>query len=254
MDLGLAGAKAIVTGASRGIGRSIAETLGREGAAVAICARGEDSLDSSVADLRSQGVEAWGRVLDVSDESAVPLFVEWAIEQLGGLDIVVSNVSAGASSAPGQWAASFASDLLAFVRLVEAATPQLEQSDRASIVAIASTSAVDTLPPARANSYAAFKAALIQHACSLGHSLPARGIRVNAVSPGPIYFEGGPWERRMQTDPEGTVAIRDRIPIGRFGRAEDVANTVTFLASPAAGFLTGANVVVDGGFTSRVHF
>ena len=254
MDLGLSGKRAIVTGASRGIGRAVAETLGREGVAVAICARSEESLARAEADLRRQGVTAHAQVLDVSDEGRIGSFVDWAAEQLGGLDIIVSNVSAGASAEPGQWAASFASDLLAFVRLVESATPYLEQSDSASIVAIASTSAFDTLPPARANSYAAFKAALIQHASSLGHSLPAQGIRVNTVSPGPIFFEGGPWDLRMQTHPEQTGAIRDRIPMGRFGSPEDVANAVAFVSSPAAGFLTAANLVVDGGFTSRVHF
>lgn len=254
MDLGLAGAKAIVTGGSRGIGRAIAETLAQEGVTVAICARGGDALDRAVAELRGYGVAAFGRVLDVSDETAIPAFVEWAVDQLGGLDILVSNVSAGASPARGQWAASFASDLLAFVRLVEACTPHLEQSMRAAVVAISSTSGVDTLLPSRPNSYAAFKAAVIQHASSLGHALAPRGIRVNTVSPGPIFFEGGPWDRRMQSDPEGTLAIRDRIPVGRFGSPADVANAVVFLASPAAGFLTGDNVVVDGGFTSRVQF
>ena len=127
MDLGLAGAKAIVTGGSRGIGRAVAQTLGGEGVAVAICARGREGLDRAVTELRSHGVDVRGQVLDVSDETAIPGFVDWAAAEFGGLDINVSNVSnvsAGASAAPGQWAASFASDLLAFVRLVEAATPR----------------------------------------------------------------------------------------------------------------------------------
>ena len=254
MDLGLAGKKAIVTGASRGIGRAIAETLGREGVDVAICARTWEPLENAAAGLRAEGITAVARPLDVSDEEQIPGFVDWAVDQLGGLDILVSNVSAGASAAPTQWRASFASDLLAFVRLVEASTPHLLRSDAASIVAIASTSGFDTLPPARPNSYAAFKAAVIQHASSLGRALPAQGIRVNTVSPGPIYFEGGPWERLVRDEPERAIPIRDRIPMGRFGSVTDVANAVAFLASPAAGFLTAVNLVVDGGFTSRVHF
>ncbi|CAB4959043.1 unannotated protein [freshwater metagenome] len=254
MDLGLMGKKAVITGASRGIGRAIAETLGGEGASVAICARHEDGLLSAATDMRARGITVHAQVLDVSDESAVAAFVDWAAGVLGGLDIVVSNVSAGASVDPQFWSVSFAADLMAFVRLVEAATPHLEKSDCASILAIASTSGFDALPPARANSYAAFKAAVIQHASSLGHSLPAKGIRVNTISPGPIFFEGGPWDLRMQSDPESTIAIRDRIPMGRFGSPTDVANLAAFLSSPAAAFLTATNMVVDGGFTSRIHF
>ena len=254
MELGLAGKKAIVTGASRGIGRAIAETLGREGVEVALCARTEDELQATAQDLREQGVTVHARALDVGDEAAIPAFVDWAAGELGGLDILVSNVSAGASAAPESWDISFRADLLAFVRLVEAATPHLEKTGAGSIVAVGSTSAFDTLPPARPNSYAAFKAAVLQHACSLGRTLPARGIRVNIVSPGPVFFPGGPWELRLKSHPQETQAVIDRIPMGRPGAPADVANAVAFLASPAAGFLTAVNLVVDGGFVSRVHF
>ena len=254
MDLGLNGKKAIITGGSRGIGRAIAETLGREGAAVAICARTEEGLQQTAREMRAMGITVHAKTLDVSDEAAIPAFVKWAADELGGLDILVSNPSAGATQDRDQWSRSFATDLLSFVRIVEEVIPYLEKSDAASIVAIASTSAFDTLPPARPNAYAAFKAAVIQHASSLGRQLPAQGIRVNTVSPGPVYFDGGPWEALVNSRPEFAKEIFDRIPMGRPGNVTDVANAVAFIASPAAAFLTAVNLVVDGGFVSRVHF
>jgi 3-oxoacyl-[acyl-carrier protein] reductase len=155
---------------------------------------------------------------------------------------------------PDQWEKSFHADLLAFVRLVEAAVPHLEQSDAAAVVAVGTTSAFDTLPPTSPNSYAALKAAVLQHASGLGHSLAPKGIRVNTVSPGPIDFPGGAWDKLHESRPEFYEGIRARIPAGRLGRAEEVARAVTFLASPAASFCTGVNLVVDGGFVSRVQF
>ena len=130
----------------------------------------------------------------MSDEQAVAGFVETAAEQLSGLDVVVSNVSAGGLKGPDQWRLSFQADLLAFVRIVEAAVPHLERSDAAAIVAIGTTLAFDTLPPTSANSYAALKAAVLEHASGLGHALAPKGIRVNTVSPGPIDFPGGAWD------------------------------------------------------------
>jgi len=121
-------------------------------------------------------------------------------------------------------------------------------------VVLGTTSAFDTLPPTSANSYAAFKAAVLEHASGLGHALARKGIRVNTVSPGPIDFPGGDWDRLHQTRAEFYETIRARIPVGRLGRPEEVARAVTFLASPAASFCTAVNLVVDGGFVSRVQF
>jgi 3-oxoacyl-[acyl-carrier protein] reductase len=254
MDLGLTGRKAIVTGASRGIGRSIAEVLAAEGCDLALCARGVDSLEEFAGELRAAGRTVVTKAVDVADEQAVTAFVDAAADELGGLDVVVSNVSAGALKGPDQWAQSFNADLLAFVRLAEAAVPHLEKSDAASIVAVGTTSAFDTLPPTSPNSYAAFKAAVLQHASGLGHSLAAKGIRVNTVSPGPIDFPGGAWNKLHDARPEFYESIRTRIPIGRLGRPDEVARAVAFLASSASSFCTAVNLVVDGGFVSRVQF
>ena len=254
MDLQLTGRKALVTGASRGIGRAIAAELAREGCDLALCARGAEPLEALAKELRETGRTVYTQTVDVADEQAVAGFVETAAGQLGGLDVVVSNVSAGGLKGPDQWRISFEADLLAFVRLAEAAVPHLERSDAAAIVVVGTTSAFDTLPPTSANSYAALKAAVLEHASGLGHALAPKGIRVNTVSPGPIDFPGGAWDKLHEGRPEFYETIRARIPIGRLGRAEEVARAVTFLASPAASFCTAVNLVVDGGFVSRVQF
>lgn len=254
MDLQLTGRKALVTGASRGIGRAIATELAREGCSLALCARGAEALEAVAKELRELGRTVYAQAVDVSDEGAITGFAETAAQELGGLDIVISNVSAGGLKGPDQWQTSFHADLLAFVRLVEAAVPYLEQSDAAAVVVLGTTSAFDTLPPASANSYAAFKAAVLEHSSGLGHALARKGIRVNTVSPGPIDFPGGDWDRVHQTRAELYESIKARIPVGRLGRPEEVARAVTFLASPAASFCTAVNLVVDGGFVSRVQF
>ena len=254
MELHLTGRKALVTGASRGIGRAIATELAREGCDLALCARGGEALEAFAKEQRELGRTVYAQAVDVSDEGAVTGFAETAAQELGGLDIVISNVSAGGLKGPDQWQKSFQADLLAFVRLVEAAVPYLEQSDAAAVVVLGTTSAFDTLPPTSANSYAAFKAAVLEHSSGLGHALARKGIRVNTVSPGPIDFPGGDWDRLRQTRAEFYETIRARIPVGRLGRPEEVARAVTFLASPAASFCTAVNLVVDGGFVSRVQF
>jgi 3-oxoacyl-[acyl-carrier protein] reductase len=254
MDLQLTGRKALVTGASRGIGRAIAVELAREGCDLALCARGAEPLEALAKELREAGRTVYTQTVDVSDEQAVAGFVETAAQQLSGLDVVVSNVSAGGLKGPDQWRLSFHADLLAFVRIAEAAVPHLERSDAAAIVSVATTSAFDTLPPTSANSYAALKAAVLQHASGLGHALAPKGIRVNSVSPGPIDFPGGAWDKLHEARPEFYEGIRARIPVGRLGRPEEVARAVTFLACPAASFCTAVNRVVDGGFVSRVQF
>ncbi len=254
MDLGLTGKRALITGGSRGIGRAIAELLAAEGCALAICARGEEGLRAAAAELRAGGATVHDAVVDVADGATLAAFVGSADSALGGLDIVVSNASAGGGlSGPEQWPTSFQTDLLAFVRLAEAVTEPLARS-RGALVAVATTSAADTSPPSGPGSYGALKAALIHHASGLAHALAPRGVRVNVVSPGPIEFPGGSWERRKDDKPEFYRSIRDRIPVGRLGRPEEVAAAVAFLASPVAGFCAGSNLVVDGGFLTRVDF
>jgi NAD(P)-dependent dehydrogenase (short-subunit alcohol dehydrogenase family) len=258
MDLGLKGRRAIVTGATRGIGRAIAETLADEGCHVGICARDKAAVEAAVGALRGKGVKATGRALDVGDGAALKAWIAAAGGELGGLDILVSNVSA-MGGLPGEegWRRYFEIDVLSTVRAVEAAQPLLERSDAAAIVQIASIAAIevghDIFPDGFLQAYGAVKAALTNYVAELSRTLGPKGIRANTVSPGPIYFPGGVWHKREQEgDPMYQKALA-HARLGRLGRPEDVARAVVFLASPAACHISGANLVVDGAFTRRVH-
>ena len=252
MDLGLEGRKALVTAASRGIGLAIARELAAEGASVAICARGEGGLETARKDLEARGVQVVARTVDVSDGEGLMAFVDEAANAMGGLDILVSNASGGGGQGEEAWRANFEIDVLGASRCVQAATPHLQESDAASVVFISSTAALEYLGVPQP--YNAMKAALIAHANDLSQALAPRGIRVNAVSPGPVYFEGGNWEMIEQTMKPVYDATLAKCPQGRMGTPEEVARAVTFLASPAASLITGANLVTDGGFTKRVAY
>lgn len=252
MDLGLSGRKALVSAASRGIGLAIAQTLADNGADVAICARGEGALESARKDLEARGAKVFTRAVDVADAEAYEAFVADAAEALGGLDVFVHNASGGAGPGEKAWQAGYEVDLMGAVRGVEAALPSLTESDAGSVVFISSTAALEYLGVPQA--YNAVKAALIAHAGDLSQSLAPKGVRVNVVSPGPIYFEGGNWEMIKQAMPKMYEMALAQCAIGRMGTPEEVARAVVFLASPAASLITGANLVVDGGFTKRVAY
>lgn len=252
MDLGLKGKKALVTGATRGIGRAIAETLAGEGVDLAICSRTQEAVDATKKDLEAKGVRVHARVADVGDGDALRGFISASIEALGGLDILVSNPSGGNGVDEAAWRANFEVDVLGAVRSVEAAQEALEASDAASVMFIGTTAAVETFMGP--TSYNAMKAALVTHANGLSQSLGAKGIRVNTVSPGPIFIEGGSWDRIKQGRPAMYEAALADHPGGTMGEAQDVANAVVFLSSPAAKHITGVHLIVDGGYTKRVNF
>lgn len=254
MDLGLAGKRALVSGGSRGIGRAVAERLAREGCAVSICARKADEVARVAGDLTALGgVPAAGFVADVADTDSVRRWVEDSAAALGGVDIVVANVSAlGGTPDEDTWRLGMEIDMLGTVRTVEAAMPWLEQSGHGAIVAISSTAALEAFGGPRP--YNAIKAAVINYVSNLATALAPKGIRANTVSPGTIYFEDGVWGQRKRENPEIYAAALAGNPTGRMGSPAEVANAVAFLASPAASFITGANLVVDGGFTRRVQF
>jgi NAD(P)-dependent dehydrogenase (short-subunit alcohol dehydrogenase family) len=249
MDLGLGGKKVVVTGGSKGIGRAIAKLMVAEGASVAICARNGDEVEAAVADL---GNSAIGAAVDVSDKDALQGWITSVAEQMGGIDILVPNVSAGGGQMDENgWKANLETDIFGTTRAIEAAMPSLQASNAASVVMIGTTAAVeDFLGP---QTYNAMKAALIVHGQGLAQSLASSGIRVNTVSPGPIMIEGGAWDFIQNNLPDIYNATIAGQPTGRMGTADEVANAVAFLASPAGSWVTGVNLIVDGGFTKRVQ-
>lgn len=257
MDLKLEGRKVIVTGATRGIGLRIARQFAAEGAHLGICARTESAVLNTIGEFQKKGVKIVGDAVDVADEDAYPAWIASAAERLGGLDIFVSNVSAGPTK-PGEegWHDLFETDMLAAVRGCEAALPYLRKSDAASIVLIGSISGVmaKALRAPGIHAYGSFKAALIAYGAQISKELAKEGIRVNIVSPGAIYFEGGPWDYIKQNAPHIYQDAVDQTVIGRLGTPEEVAATVVFLASPLSSFTTSQNLHVDGGYMQHVAF
>jgi 3-oxoacyl-[acyl-carrier protein] reductase len=253
VDLQLAGLRALVTGGTKGIGRAIVETLAAEGASVALCARTEADVDAAVQRLHGQGAEVTGRAVDVADGPALAGWVRDSAGELGGLDIVVANVSALAiPNEEDNWRRSFDVDLMGTVRLVDAALPLLAKSSAPAIVTVSSVSGREI--DFAAGPYGTFKAALIHYTQGLAHQLAAKGIRANSVSPGNTYFPGGVWESIERDDPQLFGEALALNPTGRMAAPEEIARAAVFLASPAASFVTGTNLVVDGALTRGVQF
>jgi NAD(P)-dependent dehydrogenase (short-subunit alcohol dehydrogenase family) len=253
MDLGLKGLRALVTGGTRGIGRAIVETLAEEGASVAFCARTAADVDRAAGEMAGRGAAVTGRCVDVSDRDGVRQWVADTAAELGGLDIVVANVSALAiPDEEANWRASFDVDLMGTVHLVTAALPHLERSEAPAIVTISSVSGREI--DFASGPYGTMKAAIIHYTQGLAYQLAAKGIRANSLSPGNTYFDGGVWQNIEQNNPELFATALGLNPTGRMARPEEIARGVAFLASPAASFVTGTNLVVDGALTRGVQF
>ena len=253
MDLGLRGKRAIVTGGTRGIGRRIVDLLLAEGCHVGFCARSKAEVERMVEEIGTGDPRLVGGTVDVADGEQLREWIGETAAALGGLDIVIPNASALVGGADaGAWRKGLEVDVLGTVHAVEAALPHLETSDAAAIVAISSTAAINTSGGVRA--YSGVKAALISYMSGLSTNLGAKGIRANTVSPGAIYFEGGVWDVRKREAPEAYAAAVARCPMGRLGTPEEVAKAVVFLASPAASYISGTNLIVDGAATTRIQY
>ena len=247
MDLQLSGRRALVTGGTRGIGRAVVEALVAEGAVVGFCARDPEEIAET-----SSATGATGAVVDVADGAALQGWVSSAAEAMGGLDVVVSNVSALAIPASEEsWRLSFEVDLMGCVRLVEAALPHLLASDAASVIAVSSVSGREI--DFAAGPYGTMKAALVHYVQGLAHQLAGQGVRANTVSPGNTYFPGGVWEQIQQGQPELYASALALNPTGRMGTPAEMAAAVVLLASPVSSFTSGTNLVVDGALTRGVQ-
>ncbi len=256
MDLGLKGKRAVILGGTRGIGRAIADLLADEGANVAICARNQDQIEDAVAALKGKGVGAHGKSVDIADGAALQTWIGEAANDLGGIDILISNASAlSAGNEEANWKAGFDVDVMGAQRSITAAIPHLEKSAAAggdaSVVIISSVSAAETSNP---NAYGAMKAALIHMAKGFAKEYAGKHVRCNVVSPGTVYFKGGVWHMIEENMPDVYKDAMARNPMERMATPEDIANASVFLASPRSSFTTGINMVVDGAYTNRVNF
>lgn len=253
MDLGLKGLNVIITGGTKGIGRRAADLFAAEGANVSVCARNADEVTSAVASFTDSGVKSFGQAIDVSDKAALDGWVTESAKALGGIDIVVANVSALAAAEDNEdsWNAQFDIDMMHTVRTVNASMSYLEKSKHPSIVIVSSVSGreIDFTSPA----YGAFKAALIHYAHGMAHKLAPKQIRVNSVSPGNVYFKGGIWNYVEDNMPDLFKSAMDLNPTGRMATPEEIGKGIVFLASPASSFTMGTNLVIDGALTKGVQ-
>ncbi len=241
----------LVTGGSRGLGLAAADALAREGADVGLLARGRQGLSDAQRHLFRHGRRVVARAVDVTDYAALRLAVDEVAAELGGLDRVVAN--AGGTAGNGNLLTGDPEDFDATFRLnaghaaatVAAAVPHLRAAGGGAVVVVSS---ITGSRPAPRTAYAAAKAAESHLARTLAQELAPLRIRVNAVSPGSIWFEGGGWAAFEEREPERYAAfVAQQFPWGRLGRPEEVGDVVAFLLSERASWITGADVVVDGG-------
>ncbi|MEC3910974.1 SDR family oxidoreductase [Sphingobium sp. CR2-8] len=253
MDLGLKGRKAILAGANASMGLAVARILAGEGCDIALCGRTQGKVDGAVAELSALGVNAFGASVDVTDADAFPAWIEQATSQLGGCDIFISFVSVnpGADTVEG-WNTVFNGDILPLVRGIQAALPSLEQSDAGSIVTISSTGAIEEFMGPQP--YNALKAAIMNYSAALAQKHAPQGIRVNCVTPGPVFTPDGPWQYIKDNMADFHDSILQQIPFGRMGTGEEIGKAIAFIASPACRYMTGANVRIDGSMTKGVSF
>jgi 3-oxoacyl-[acyl-carrier protein] reductase len=268
MDLQLEDKAALVTGSSKGIGEAIAMALAREGVRVVVHGRDRAQTDRVADAIASKGGQAFAVLGDLAHDDEVERLVAEAQERTGGIDILINNAGGSGPKSDWQttsaeeWASTYARNVLAAVRTSTRLLPAMRQARWGRVINVSSGAA--TMPPATGADYSAAKAAINALTASMAKAVAADGITVNAISPGTIRSarleegfraaaaargiapEDAPW-----SDVErGVLPLFADVPMGRVGELEELADAVAFLASPLAGYITGINLYVDGGFSS----
>jgi 3-oxoacyl-[acyl-carrier protein] reductase len=249
MDLGLSGKVAMITGASRGLGRAMATALATEGVRLSLCARGTDALNATVAELKAAGHQAIAEAADINDAAAMERWTANTIKTHGGIDILVNNAGGARLGTLGQlddadWLAAFELNFFSAVRLSRMCAAAMEKRGGGSIINISSIYGREAGGPL---SYNTSKAAMIALTKGLARELAPKSVRVNSIAPGSIIYPGGVWEGLFQQNPEfAKDFLAHEFPAGRLGRPDEVAYAVVMLASPRASWITGATIPVDG--------
>lgn len=252
MDLGLRGKKVIINGGSRGIGRAALELYAQEGCDIAFFSRDQKRVDDTVTKLKQSGVKVFGDAFDMNDMDAYQAWLKDAAEKLGGCDIFIHNASSSGAQGTMDWELSFKLDMMGAVLGCQTLETALEASGNGSVLLMSSTAAVETFIYPQA--FNAIKSAVITYGKQLSQLWAAKKIRVNMISPGPVEYPGGNWAAIKEQVPDLYNKTLSEMPLGRFGAPDDVARSMLFLTSPAASYISGTNLIIDGGYTKRVQF
>jgi 2-deoxy-D-gluconate 3-dehydrogenase len=251
-DRALEGKVAVITGGSKGIGKAIAQALSQAGAAVALAARGEEDLAAAAKEIEAAGGEALAVPTDVTDQDQVQALVDRTVERLGTLDILVNNAGAAPFMSTldqmrmDGFDKHFRVNFTSAVLCTRAAAPLLlAKGEGCAVLNVASVAGFIASPGL--TYYASAKAALISLTRTVAQEWAPYRVRVNALAPG--WIETDMNEPARQAIPEFNRRVLGSIPLGRWGRVEDVAGAALFLCSPAASFITGSVLIVDGGQT-----
>ncbi|NCO63602.1 MAG: SDR family oxidoreductase [Flavobacteriales bacterium] len=245
MNLNLKGKNAIITGGSKGIGRSIALNLAEEGTNVAICARGEEALKKTEKELLDKGVKVIALTCNVGNSEELHSFLNHVKDQFGTVDILVNNVSAlSLGDDFSDWETSINVDLLGSVNATRKVIPWMLEAGSGNILFISSGSGLEAgSPPA----YAAAKAAIISYSKTMAIQLAPKNIRVNTIAPGSVEFPDGLWELTKTQNPPLYNWALSSIPSGRLGTPDEIGKVATFIVSPCASWVVGTCLAVDGG-------
>ncbi len=257
MEIYLKGKIALVSGSSRGIGRAIAYGLLKEGAVVYVTASRKESLEKTTAGFRKEfGNRVFSFCGDLTRTDVIKNLISEIAKKHNQLDIVVANVGTGKSK-PGwdvddeAWMQSFEMNFFSAVRLSREALRVMVEQKSGNIVFISSIAGCEAIPAPVP--YSSAKTALLSYVKNTSNLVSPYGIRMNAVSPGNIFFEGGTWDNKLKENKEAVEKyLSDTVAMKRLGNPEEISDAVCFLVSERASFITGANVVVDGGQIKKI--